>query len=187
MSTKQSGLILPVVLFFLIVFGGLLLRASQTVNIELLLTRYLQDEVQAFLAAESALSKARHYLTSASCNWPAFDQDRTDGLFVSAEEILAHQINWLTQAQSLEANTNFEHLAQAPAYSIQYLVETATEMVATKAQRIRWFRIISRGVSSSSSHVVLLESLIGLQYQQGLDFASADKKIVQCCWREIFL
>ena len=93
MMDRQSGLILPVVLLFLMVFGGLLLRTSQTVNIELLLNRYLQDEVQAFLAAESALSKAQQHLMSASCNWLAFDQDRTDGLFVSTEEISAYQID----------------------------------------------------------------------------------------------
>ncbi len=182
MMDRQSGLILPVVLLFLMVFGGLLLRTSQTVNIELLLNRYLQDEVQAFLAAESALSKAQQHLMSASCNWLAFDQDRTDGLFVSTEEISAYQIDWLTQAQKLEPNTNFEHLAQPPAYSIQYLVETAA-----KTQDIRWFRIISRGVSSSSSHTVLLESLIGLRYEHDLDFASANKTAVSCCWREVSL
>jgi len=52
---------------------------------------------------------------------------------------------------------------------------------------IRWFRIISRGVSSSSSHTVLLESLIGLRYEHDLDFASANKTAVSCCWREVSL
>ena len=51
MRVKQSGLILPVLLLFLIVLASLLLRAGQTVNIESLLNRYLQDEAHAFLAA----------------------------------------------------------------------------------------------------------------------------------------
>ena len=187
MKGKQLGMILPIVLLFLMIFGGLLLRTSQTVNVESLLNRYLQDEVQAFFAAESALSKAQDYLMSSSFNWLAFDQNRTDGLFVLTEEISAHQIDWLTQAQKLETNTSFDHLAQPPAYSIQYLVKTTSKPVSAKAQDIRWFRVISRGVSSSSSHAVLLERLIGLRYEHDLDFISADKTVVRCCWQEVSL
>lgn len=186
MRVKQSGLILPFLLLFLIVLASLLLRAGQTVNIESLLNRYLQDEAHAFLAAESALSQAQNYLMSDNCHWPGFDLDRTDGLFTAIEEKTADQIDWLTQAQSLAAADSFEHLAQPPAYSIQYLLETTSTHVATTAESIRWFRIISRGVSTSSSHVVLLESLLALRYNSDLEFASADKTAVFCCWQEVY-
>ena len=64
MRTNPSGFVLPLVLVFLILYAGLLLRAHQTVSTELLLNRYLEDEIEALIAAESALSAGLRYLKS---------------------------------------------------------------------------------------------------------------------------
>lgn len=187
MRTNPSGFVLPLVLVFLILYAGLLLRAHQTVSTELLLNRYLEDEIEALIAAESALSTGLRYLKSEDYSETAFDENRSDGLFIARDEISSAQINWSTEMHRLKTYAGVKSLPQAPAYSIQQLAKADTLSVSSRGNQIHWFRLISRGVASSNRQVVILEMLVRLSYADDLAYINKQKTLFACCWRQITL
>ncbi len=160
---KQKGAVLIVSLLFVLILALIGMSASQTASLELRMSANSRDGGLAFQAAEAALVDAESYL-SAEATLPPFDGSSV-GLFRAGE---AGEVPvWLTvnwqPSDSQTYSGVLEGVGEQPRYIIEQLPPMPMPGGSLQSNvpltETGWYRITARGVGTSKSASVSLQSI----------------------------
>jgi len=170
---RQSGVALFISLVLLLVMTIIGVSAVQTTSLEERMARNSHDSALAFQAAEAALREAEDFLQTSINTTAGFTAGGNNGLWRAADYGNVErwrQAGIWTGANSVEAATPVEHVAEQPRYIIEWVATVQRSenpsllgsSYATLFDRIEVFRITARGVGGSANARVVLQSTYGM-------------------------
>ena len=166
----QQGAVLVVGLLMLTVMSLIAVSSMQSSTLQELMSGNMQDQVNAFEAAESAIRAAEQLLDGGTLNLGEFDGNISDGLLANLYDEVWNVTTW-SNGDSRAVSASVGGANSAPRFIIQYLgpvIEDDDPNIETSYQEgavdvlAQQFKITARGTGSSDNSEVILESVYGV-------------------------